>query len=234
MLDKREAIAKRSKDVSLVGSHRDAEIKSAGRSLRNNSDNMLPNYLPASNRDTINAEQHTLRGNLREMAVQTDYQAVDVQSMFLRRLDEFLGMKAYRPVSPLGQPRLPSQGQDDTTYYLANAKNSGKAPHGMRWSNTRTRVGNVSNVDKMRKFEPMRLRTLEKRHKFENRSLSPNAVVQRFDLQDISDDSPDADRHSTSLLQRRNSSGDRSLGDSPENLGPGEPHDYQAGQLQAL
>lgn len=44
MLDKRKAVAKRSKDGSLAGSHRDADVKSAGRSLRNNSDTMLPNY----------------------------------------------------------------------------------------------------------------------------------------------------------------------------------------------
>ena len=102
----------------------------------------------------------------------------------------------------------------------------------MRWSNTRARVGNVANVEKMRKFEPMRLRTLDKRHKFENRSQSPNA--EQFDIQDVSDDSPDADRHGSSLLRRRNSSNDRTIGDSPEILGPGEPHGYQTGTQDAL
>ena len=40
------------------------------------------------------------------MATQTDYGASDVQQIFLRRLDELLGAKAYYPVDIHGNPRL--------------------------------------------------------------------------------------------------------------------------------
>ena len=95
----------------------------------------------------------------------------------------------------------------------------------MRWSNARTRVGNVANVEKMRKFEPMRLRTLDKRHKFENRSMSPRHI----DLNDSSmdeEESPEAEtRHAESLLRVRNaSSNERSIASSPDKNGPYEGH----------
>ena len=90
----------------------------------------------------------------------------------------------------------------------------------MRFSNTRTRVGNVANVQKMRKFEPMRLQTLDKMHKFENRSQSPNPDRNNVDLNEsyLSNESQAAaDRHADSLLRVRNgSSMERSVMSSPD------------------
>ena len=88
--------------------------------------------------------------------------------MFLRRLDEFLGMKAYRPVDLHGAPRLPTSAHDANTYHLANAKNSGVGAYQMRWTHAKAKVKNVAHVERMRKFEPLRKQTLDQRHRFEN------------------------------------------------------------------
>ena len=54
------------------------------------------NNLPLSQRST----------NANDVATQTVYEQEDVQAMFIRRMDEILGMKVYRPVSRGAKPRL--------------------------------------------------------------------------------------------------------------------------------
>ena len=88
----------------------------------------------------------------KSIGTQTLYGAKDVQSMFLRRMDEVLGMKAYRPVSPHGNPRLEIEAREAQVERLVHEKSAYQA----KWNHSRAKVGNVANVKKMRKFEPLR------------------------------------------------------------------------------
>ena len=61
------------------------------------------NNLPLSQRATV----------ANEVATQTTYEPEDIQAMFIRRMDEILGMKVYRPVSRGAKPRLQAKDEKD-------------------------------------------------------------------------------------------------------------------------
>ena len=63
-----------------------------------------------------------------------------------------MGMRPYRPVSPRGRPRLTAMGEQEKTARVVTTQQQYK----LQWSRSQSRVKNVPNVEKMRKFEPMR------------------------------------------------------------------------------
>ena len=81
--------------------------------------------------------------------------------MFLRRIDEVLGMRKYRPVDLLGQPRL--EIEDEGGEVQQEKIEQEQSAYRVHWKHQRTKVGNVAHVKKMRKFEPLRKQVLQER-----------------------------------------------------------------------
>ena len=92
----------------------------------------------------------------RNAATQTNYDAEDIQRIFIKRIDYVLGMKGYRPVSNHGKPKLSAQDEEQQAARIVNSKSA----YQVNW-NSQSKVENVANVKKMRKFEPLRKRTQE-------------------------------------------------------------------------
>lgn len=100
------------------------------------------------------------RFHVSEKQTQTEYEAEDVQALFLRKIDEIVGGKLYRSVSPHGQPRLTAE-QDATQVERITAHRSSFF---VATNYSTSQVHNVPNVARMRKFEPLRRKTQEMRH----------------------------------------------------------------------
>ena len=67
--------------------------------------------------------------------------------MFIRRMDEILGMKVYRPVSRGAKPRLQAKDEKDELQRVTRQKSA----YYVNWKATKSNtIKNVLNVKKMR------------------------------------------------------------------------------------
>ena len=97
----------------------------------------------------------------KELATQTNYTAEDVQRLFIAKIETLMGMRPYRPVSRRGVPRLTAVAQNEQIARLANEKQE----YQLHWNQSTSIVKNVPNIDKMRKFEPLRRSESHRRSK---------------------------------------------------------------------